>query len=195
MDLDEHGQPVVLIVADAAAWHAWLTSNEDYSDGVWLVLAKKGTVSPTSLTYGEALDEALCGGWIDGQKNKRDDATFQQRFTPRRERSMWSQRNVGHVARLVAEGKMRPRGQREVDRAKADGRWDRAYAGSATAQAPDDLVAALAARPELRERFEALNGQERYSVLHPLMTASSPDVRRRRLEKVLANLAAPPAPR
>lgn len=191
MELDEHGQPEMLIVADVAAWHAWLLAHEGSSDGVWLVLAKKGTLSPTSLAYAEALDEALCGGWIDGQKKGRDEATFLQRFTPRRARSMWSQRNVEHVARLVGEGRMRPRGEQEVDRAKADGRWDRAYAGSATAEVPEDLAAALAARPAARERFDALSGQERYSVLHQLMTASSPEVRQRRLEKALASLAAP----
>lgn len=189
MDLDEHGEPVVLTVADAAAWHDWLTKNEGVSDGVWLVLAKKGTVSPTALTYPEALDEALCGGWIDGQKKKRDDATFLQRFTPRRPRSMWSLRNVEHVARLVDDGRMRSRGQQEIDRAKADGRWDRAYPGSATAEVPDDLAAVLADRPALRERFEALSGQERYSALHQLMSASSPAVRQRRLERVLAMLS------
>lgn len=189
MKPDEREYPDRLVVADAVAWRAWLEANEGVSDGAWLLLAKKGTVSPTSLTYVEALDEALCSGWIDGQKKRCDDATFLQRFTPRRLRSMWSQRNVEHVARLTLEGKMRPRGEQEVDRAKADGRWDRAYAGAATAEAPDDLAAALAARPALLERFAVLNGQNRYSLLHQLMTAPSPDVRQRRLEKLLAMLS------
>jgi len=184
----EPGHPDVLIVADTVAWRAWLEANEDLSDGAWLVLAKKGTVSPTSLRYAEALDEALCSGWIDGQKKGRDESTFLQRFTPRRSRSMWSQRNVEHVARLVEQGRMRSRGQQEVDRAKVDGRWDRAYAGAATAEVPDDLVAALEALPTARERFAALSGQNRYAVLHQLMTAASPQVRRRRLEKLVAML-------
>ena len=105
--------PPELTVADVARWRAWLDANESTSDGVWLVLAKKGTTEPTSLTYAEALDEALCSGWIDGRKQARDAATFRQHFTPRRARSMWSTRNVDIVARLIAEGRMRPRGADE----------------------------------------------------------------------------------
>lgn len=178
-----------LVVADRAAWRAWLDSSEDTSDGVWLLLAKKGTVSPTALTYPEALDEALCSGWIDGQKKGNDAATFRQRFTPRRPRSMWSARNVEHVARLTAEGRMRPRGLREVEKATADGRWERAYAGSATAEAPDDLTAALLAVPGAQARFDALSGQDRYALLHQLMTASSSMVRARRLERLVERLS------
>lgn len=181
-------QPV-LVVADVAAWRAWLDAHEAGADGVWLVLARKGTVDPTSLTYAQALDEALCSGWIDGQKRRGDEATFLQRFTPRRTRSLWSQRNIEHVARLVAEGRMRPSGQAEVDRARADGRWDRAYAGSATAEAPADLLAALDAAPGARERYDALNRQERYSVLHPVMTAPSEATRAARIARAVAALA------
>ncbi|HEX4247537.1 MAG TPA: hypothetical protein VH008_06700 [Pseudonocardia sp.] len=112
-----------LTVPDAAAWRSWLGANHTDQVGVWLVPAKKGTPAPTSLTYDQALDEALCHGWIDGQSRRRDEATWRQRFTPRRVRSQWSARNVGLVARLVAEGRMRPPGLAEVDRAKADGRW------------------------------------------------------------------------
>ncbi|ONH26585.1 YdeI/OmpD-associated family protein [Pseudofrankia asymbiotica] len=192
----ERGQAEILIVSDVAAWRAWLDANEGLSDGAWVVLAKKGTVFPTSLTYAEGLDEALCSGWIDGQKRSRDEVTFLQRFTPRRPRSIWSQRNIGHVARLTAQGRMRPRGQQEIDRARADGRWARAYAGAATAGVPDDLAAALAARPGAHERFEALSGQDRYSVLHRLMTAPNEVVRQRRLERFVAMLGpdtTPPA--
>ncbi len=180
-------QPV-LVVADAAAWRAWLDAHESATEGVWLVLAKKGTVDPRSLTYAQALDEALCSGWIDGQKRRGDDATFQQRFTPRRSRSLWSRRNIEHVARLVAEGRLRPAGQAEVDRARADGRWDRAYAGSATAETPADLLAALDAAPGARDRFDALNRQERYSVLHPVMTAPSTTTRAARIARAVAAL-------
>lgn len=175
-------------VADVAAWRAWLDAHEDASDGVWLILAKKGTTEPTSLNYAQALDEALCSGWIDGQKRSRDQATFLQRFTPRRARSMWSARNVEHIARLEAEGRIRPRGWAEVGKAKADGRWDRAYAGSADAEVPDDLAAALAADPALGERFESLSRADRYSALHPLMSAPTHEVRARRLTKVLNGL-------
>ncbi|NKY09780.1 hypothetical protein HGA09_05060 [Cellulomonas hominis] len=178
-----------LTVPDVAAWRAWLDANEGASDGVWLVLAKKGAVDPTSLTYAEALDEALCSGWIDGQKRAGDAVTFLQRFTPRRARSIWSARNVEHVARLVAAGRMRPRGAAEVERARADGRWERAYAGSASAEVPADLLAALDAVPGARERFEALDRQARFSVLHPLMTAATPEVRAARLARAVRTLA------
>ncbi len=176
------------IVADVEAWRAWLDANEDSSDGIWLLLAKKGTVSPTSLTYAQALDEALCSGWIDGQKRSHDAAAFLQRFTPRRRRSMWSQRNVEHVARLIEEGRIRPRGYGEIDRARQDGRWDRAYAGSATAEVPEDLVAALRAAPAARAVFAGLTSQNRYSILHPLMTAATEQTRARRLATLVARL-------
>jgi uncharacterized protein YdeI (YjbR/CyaY-like superfamily) len=176
------------VVADTAAWRAWLDQHEDDSDGVWLALAKKGTTGPTTLTYAQALDEALCSGWIDGQKRSNDAATFLQRFTPRRKASLWSERNIGLVATLVAEGRMRERGQAEVDRAKADGRWDRAYAGSATATVPDDLVAALDAAPAAAALFADLDATNRYAVLHRVMTAPNPTTRAARLTKLVAML-------
>ncbi|MBA8817030.1 uncharacterized protein YdeI (YjbR/CyaY-like superfamily) [Microbacterium halimionae] len=179
---------VPFMVTDAAAWRAWLDTNEESSDGVWLALAKKGTVHPTSLTYAEALDEALCSGWIDGQKRSHDAATFLQRFTPRRARSMWSQRNLEHVERLTREGRIRPRGQAEIDRAQADGRWDRAYAGSATIVVPAEFEHALNASPTARARFDALSRGERYSVLHPLVTATNDEALSRRIVKAIDRL-------
>jgi uncharacterized protein YdeI (YjbR/CyaY-like superfamily) len=176
------------VVADAAAWRAWLDRHEDDSDGVWLALAKKGTTGPTTLTYAEALDEALCSGWIDGQKRSNDAETFLQRFTPRRRASLWSERNIGLVAALVAAGRMRERGQAEVDRAKADGRWDRAYAGSATATVPEDLVAALAAAPAAAALFAELDATNRYAVLHRVMTAPNATTRATRLAKLVGML-------
>jgi len=176
------------IVPDVGAWRAGLDVNEDASEGEWLVLAKKGVTDPTSLTYAEALDEALCSGWIDGQKRSNDAATFLQRFTPRRARSIWSARNVEHIARLESERRMRARGMAEVDKAKADGRWERAYAGSADAGVPDDLAAALAADPDLGARYAALTRAQQYSILHPLLTAATPETRARRLAKALAGL-------
>ncbi|PIJ06257.1 hypothetical protein BMH32_14280, partial [Leucobacter sp. OLJS4] len=158
------------------------------SDGVWLVLAKKGTTEPTTLSYAQALDEALCSGWIDGQKGSLDSATFRQRFTPRRRQSMWSERNIGLVAELIEAGRMRERGNAEIERAKGDGRWDRAYAGASKAEVPDDLVAALAASPSAAAVFAGLNGANRYSVLHRLMTASNATTRANRLAKILAML-------
>jgi len=184
----------VLLVPDAAAWRAWLDAHEDSPDGVWLTLAKKGTTRPTSLTYDQALREALCSGWIDGPKRGIDAAVFGQRFTPRRRASLWSTRNVGLVAELVTEGRMRERGLAEVERAKADGRWDRAYAGSSGAEPPEDLLAALAARPAAGARFAELNRQNRYAVIHRVVTAPSPASRANRLEKLVALLEAGGSP-
>ena len=177
-----------LIVPDAAAWRGWLDEHETQPDGVWLVLAKKGTTSPTTLGYADALDEALCSGWIDGPKRSRDEATFLQKFTPRRARSIWSARNVEHIARLNEEGRLRARGQHEVDRAQADGRWDRAYAGSASAEPPDALLRALDATPGARAAFDALSRAERYSILHPLITAPTPETFDARLRRTLDRL-------
>lgn len=181
--------PDPVVVPDAAAFAEWLVENEDTSDGVWLLLAKKGTTTPTSLTYDEALEAALCSGWIDGQRRGRDEATFMQRYTPRRARSIWSQRNVALVARLEAEGRMRPRGRAEVERAQADGRWDRAYAGAATIEVPDDLADALAATPGAAEAFAGLDAANRYAVLHRVAVAAPGPTRERTVERVVARIA------
>jgi uncharacterized protein YdeI (YjbR/CyaY-like superfamily) len=178
-----------LTVADAPAWRAWLAEHHDDPRGVWLVLAKKGTTTPTSLTYEQALDDALCHGWIDGQIRRRDESTFRQRFTPRRARSAWSRRNVGHVERLSAEGRMHPAGVAHVERAKADGRWEAAYAGQASIEVPPDLANALAAEPRARAMFEILTGQNRYAVLYRIETAKRSDTRARRIAQYVAMLA------
>jgi len=178
-----------LTVADAAAWRAWLGDHHDEQSGVWLVLANKGTTEPTNLTYAEAVDEALCHGWIDGQARRRDGSTRLQRFTPRRARSPWSARNVGIIARLVAEGRMHPAGLAEVERAKADGRWDAAYAGPASAEVPADLAAALAAEPQAQAMFDILTSQNRFAVLHRVGGAQRADTRARRIEQFVAMLA------
>ena len=178
-----------LIVSDAAAWRDWLGENHSDPAGVWLVLAKKGTEKPTSLTYDLALEEALCHGWIDGQARRRDDATYRQRFTPRRKRSAWSKRNTGIVERLRAEGRMHPAGHAEVERAKADGRWEAAYAGPATIEVPPDLTEALAAQPKAQAMFETLNSQNRYAILYRIATAKRADTRARRIGEFVAMLA------
>jgi uncharacterized protein YdeI (YjbR/CyaY-like superfamily) len=178
-----------LTVADAAAWRAWLEEHYQQRDGVWLVLARKGTTQPTSLGYADALDEALCFGWIDGQSRGGDGTVYRQRFTPRRARSRWSQRNVRRIADLEAAGRMHPAGRAEVERAKADGRWDAAYAGPATAEVPDDLAAALAAEPAAQAMFGILSGQNRYAILHRLEAAKRADTRVRRIEQFVAMLA------
>lgn len=184
----------LLTVPDRAAWRAWLDVHEESSDGVWLVLAKKGTTDPTSLTYAEALDEALCSGWIDGQTASIDERVFRRRFTPRRKASLWSERNIGLVATLTAEGRMRPAGIREVERAQADGRWERAYAGQASAAEPEDLLAALAASPVAAATFATLSKVNRYAVIHRVSTAPNPTVRANRLAKLVAMLERGEAP-
>jgi uncharacterized protein YdeI (YjbR/CyaY-like superfamily) len=178
-----------LLVADATAWRAWLGEHAADPTGVWLVLAKKGTTSPTSLSYDQALEEALCHGWIDGQVGRRDEATFRQRFTPRRQRSAWSRRNVGIVERLTAAGRMQPAGLVEVERARADGRWDAAYAGPATVEVPADLTAALAAEPRAQAWFEVLSSQNRFAVLYRIHGAKGADTRARRVQQLVAMLA------
>ncbi len=178
-----------LTVTDRRAWRAWLGRHHDDPTGVWLVLAKKGTTRPTSLNYDQALEEALCHGWIDGQVGRRDDATYRQRFTPRRARSPWSKRNVGIAERLVEAGRMRPSGLAEVERAKADGRWEAAYAGQAAMAVPPDLQAALARNPRARAMFDRLTSQNRYAVLYRIGNAKRADTRARRIEQYVAMLA------
>ena len=178
-----------LIVRDAAAWREWLANHHADPTGVWLVLAKKGTEKPTSLTYDQALDEALCHGWIDGQAGRRDEATYRQRFTPRRRRSAWSKRNTGIAERLIAEERMHPAGHAEVERAKADGRWEAAYAGPASMEVPPDLAEALAAEPKAQAMFEALNSQNRYAILYRIATAKRAETRARKIEQFVAMLS------
>ena len=178
-----------LAVTDAAAWRRWLGEHHASPTGVWLVLAKKGTVEPTRLTYVEAVEEALCHGWIDGQARRRDATTSQQRFTPRRARSLWSKRNVGLVARFTAEGRMHPAGLAEVERAKADGRFDAAYAGPATAEVPPDLAQALAAAPDALSMFGVLTSQNRYAILHRIEIAKRPETRARHIDELVSMLA------
>lgn len=174
---------------DSAAWRAWLAKHHADPAGVWLVLAKKGTEKPTNLTYDQALEEALCHGWIDGQVRRRDETTYRQRFTPRRSRSSWSKRNTEIVGRLLAEGRMHAAGVAEVERAKADGRWDAAYAGPASVEVPPDLADALAAEPKAQAMFENLNSQNRYAVLFRVSSAKRAETRARKIEQFVAMLA------
>jgi uncharacterized protein YdeI (YjbR/CyaY-like superfamily) len=177
-----------LIVGDAAAWRRWLGSHHADSAGVRLVLSKKGTTEPTRLTYDQAVEEALCHGWIDGQGNRRDDATFLVRFTPRRRRSVWSKRNTETVERLSAEGRMHAAGLAEVERAKSDGRWEVAYKGSQEIEMPDDLSAALEANPAAKAMFDNLSRLNRYAVLYRTQTAKRPETRARRIEQFVSML-------
>jgi len=178
-----------LVVLDAAAWRRWLAANHASSAGVWLRLAKKGMNEPTQLRYAEALDEALCHGWIDGQVRRFDDASYRQRFTPRRPRSAWSQNNVANIERLLGEGRMAPAGVAAFEAARADGRLDRAYPGQASIEVPDDLAAALEAEPAARVSFESLSSQNRYAVLLRIHQAARPQTRAQRIERFVAMLA------
>jgi uncharacterized protein YdeI (YjbR/CyaY-like superfamily) len=177
-----------LVVPDARAWREWLGRHHAESPGVWLVLAKKGISEPTSVLYEQALEEALCHGWIDGQVGRRDEATYRQRFTPRRRRSAWSKRNATIAERLLAEGRMHAAGIEEVERAKADGRWQTAYAGSASIEVPADLVQALTAEPKAQAMFERLSRQNRYAILYRIATAKRADTRARRIQQFVTML-------
>ena len=178
-----------LLIADAAAWHAWLAGNHATSPGVRLVLAKKGATEPTRLTYDEALPEALCFGWIDGHLTQRDNLTYRVRFTPRRARSSWSQRNVETAERLIADGRMQPAGLAEVKRAQADGRWERAYGGSASIEVPADLRDALAASPRAQAMWDVLTRTNRFAVLYRVHEAKRAETRARRVRQYVEMLA------
>ena len=178
-----------LVVASVGEWRAWLGTNHSDSEGVWLVLAKKGTTEPTTLSYDEALEEAICFGWIDGQIGRRDATTFRRRFTPRKARSRWSQQNVAIVEKLTADGRMQPPGNDEVRKAKGDGRWEAAYAGQAAIEVPDDLATALNDNPQARAVFERLTSSNRYSVLYRIASAKRADTRARRIEQFVDMLA------
>jgi uncharacterized protein YdeI (YjbR/CyaY-like superfamily) len=177
-----------LVVADAAALRAWLLEHHETSPGVWLALAKKGGIV-TTLTWQQAVDEALCVGWIDGQTRKRDDETSSIRFTPRRARSTWSQRNVEHVARLEAEGRMLPAGRAAVEAAKADGRWQAAYPAQSESALPDDLAAAIAANPAAQAMFEVLTKANRFALIYRLGAVKRAETRERKIGEFVAMLA------
>jgi uncharacterized protein YdeI (YjbR/CyaY-like superfamily) len=174
--------------ASAADFDAWLAVEHDRAPGLFLRIAKKSSGIP-SITAAEAIEVALCHGWIDGRANRVDDDWFTVRYTPRRPRSVWSRKNVDTVARLIADGRMRPAGMAAVEAARADGRWERAYAGPATMTVPDDLAAALAAEPAAAAAFAELDRTNRYSVLWRVETASTPQTRARRIAACVQRLA------
>ena len=175
--------------ADAAAWEHWLERHPQ-SSGVWLKIAKKDASIP-SVTYSEALDVALCHGWIDGQKKGFDAQFFLQRFTPRRARSTWSKINVAKIDVLTAAGRMRPAGLREVEAAKADGRWDAAYDGAKSMDVPPELAKALALARNRKAKafFETLDKTNRYALCWRVQTAVKPETKLARVEKLVAMLA------
>jgi uncharacterized protein YdeI (YjbR/CyaY-like superfamily) len=173
---------------DQAALEEWLDAEHATAPGLYVKLAKKGAGVP-SVTYAELVESALCFGWIDGRSNRLDEEFYLQRITPRRPRSIWSQKNVAAVEALTAAGRMRPAGLAAVAAAQADGRWERAYAGPATATVPEDLAAALAAEPAAHRQFESLDGRNRYAVLHRVTTAATPATRAKRIAALVQLLA------
>jgi uncharacterized protein YdeI (YjbR/CyaY-like superfamily) len=179
--------PEPLRFATQRAFESWLRKNQASSDGVWLLIAKAGAEQGT-VTYAQAVDVALCHGWIDGPKKALDAQHWLQRFTPRRARSLWSKINRAKAEALIQSGRMQPAGMAEIERAKSDGRWDSAYDGARTADVPPDLQAALDARPEARTFFGQLDGANRYAVLWRVQTAKKPETRSRRIETLVAML-------
>ena len=172
-------QPVIAFVS-AGAFRKWLTRHHADHCGIWLKIAKKGSGTP-SVTYAEALDEALCFGWIDGQKKSFDATAFLQKFTKRGKRSVWSKINVGHVKRLEKEGRMKPAGLAAVAAAKADGRWEAAYHSFSTARMPEDFLSALVREPEAKAFFDTLNKTQRYGFFFRITTAKKAETRSKRI--------------
>jgi uncharacterized protein YdeI (YjbR/CyaY-like superfamily) len=182
-----------LLVSDAAGLRDWLEANHASSDGVRLVLTKKGGTD-TALSWAQAVEELLCYGWIDGQAGKRDDGSYTIRITPRRARSMWSQRNVELVEQLEEQGRMRAAGRAAAEAAKADGRWAAAYAGPATAETPADLLDAIAAEPEAQRMFDVLTKTNRFALYHRLNAVKRAETRERKIGEFVAMLARHEAP-
>lgn len=178
----------ILSFPSAAAWRAWLEAHHAGHAGGWLKLYKKGAAEPLP-TYAEALDEALCYGWVDGRKRTGDDGHYLQHFTPRRPRSVWSQRNKAHVARLTAEGRMRPAGLASVEAARANGAWEAAYAPQSTMDVPEDFAAALAEAPEAAAFFEALSRTNRYAFLYRIQSVKKAETRARKIAWAIAKLS------
>lgn len=178
----------MLEFADGASWEAWLESHHETESEAWLRIGKRNAGSGL-ISINDAADWAHCFGWIDGQRKGFDDISFLQRYCPRTKRSSWSQVNVAKVEALIAAGRMRPAGFAEIERARADGRWDAAYASQREAEVPAELVAALAADPKARAAFEGLGRSEQYSVYLPLLKATTPQARAKALQRAVETLA------
>lgn len=184
----ELGDLPVLAFASAADWQDWLAAHGDTAAGVWLKTAKKGAAEPT-VSYPDALDVALCFGWIDGQKGPLDGQYWLQRFTPRKPGSRWSKINTQKAEALIEAGRMQPPGLREVELARSDGRWDRAYENQGGATVPADLRAALDANPVASEFFETISRVNRYAILYRIQSVKRPETRARKIEQYVQMLA------
>jgi uncharacterized protein YdeI (YjbR/CyaY-like superfamily) len=178
------GRPI-LAFATQVEWEAWLEAEHAGSDGVWIKFAKKGSGVP-SVPYADAVEAALCYGWIDSLTKSLDERFYVQKFTPRRARSKWSRVNRDKVEELAKQGRMKPAGLEQVELAKADGRWEAAYAPPTSVEVPDDLQKALDAVPKAAEFFATLNKSNRYAIVYQVEDAKKPETRVRRIEKFVA---------
>lgn len=170
----------VLLFKTQQEWAHWLEKNHTQTDGIWLHMYKKDAGLP-SIDYAQALEEALCYGWIDGMAKSYDETSFIRKFTPRRAKSMWSERNTKHIERLIAAGKMKPAGILEVEKAKADGRWEKAYAAWSDASVPEDFLAALKKNKKAKTFFDTLSKQNLYAIYFRLQNAKKPETRAKRI--------------
>lgn len=178
----------ILSFRSAKEWERWLANHHADSNGIWLRLFKKGS-GVVSVTYDEALDEALCHGWVDGQIQKYDEKSWLRKFTPRRPKSIWSKRNIEHVARLCKANKMKPAGAKQVEAAKADGRWEQAYDSPSSMQVPKDFLKLLAKSKKTEAFFKTLNKANTYAITWRLQTAKKPETREKRMKAILEMLA------
>jgi uncharacterized protein YdeI (YjbR/CyaY-like superfamily) len=185
--MNEPSQLPVLSFSTSHAWHAWLEEHHADSSGVWLQFFKKASGVPT-ITYDQALDEALCYGWIDSQLKSFDEKSYLQKFSARRSKSIWSKRNREHIARLIQEGRMQPAGLAQVEEAKKDGRWDEAYDSPGNMEIPEDFQQELAKNKKAKEFFETLNKANVYAIAWRLQTAKKLETRSRRMQQILLML-------
>ncbi len=183
----DDGYPIMTFML-SEDFEQWLAEHHQKADGVWLRIFKKAA-DETGISRKEALDEALCYGWIDGQVKKENERSYLQKFTPRRARSLWSKRNTEHIARLTKLGKMKPAGIREVEKAKADGRWERAYDPPSEMTMPEDFLEELAKHPKAKKFYDTLNKTNRWAIFWRLQTAKKPETRQRRMNKILEKLS------
>ncbi len=186
--MQDKKEETILTFATEKKWHAWLTKNHSVTNGIWLRIFKKDS-GCTSITYNEALDEALCYGWIDSQKQRYDENSWIQKFTPRKKKSIWSKRNREHIARLIKERRIKPAGLKEVERAKNDGRWDSAYDSAKNMQIPSDFLKELKKNKKAYLFFLTLNKANSYAIAWRLQTAKKIETRERRKKIILDMLA------
>ncbi len=188
MKTSSQNEPQILSFKTPKEFEKWLAKNHAIPNGIWLRLFKKDSGEKT-ITYSEALDEALCYGWIDGQVKKYDDNSWIQKFTPRKPKSIWSKRNTNHIGRLISLEKMKPSGLAEVDKAKADGRWDKAYDSPSEMAIPDYFIKELSKNKKRKDFFESLNKANKYSIAWRLQTAKKPETREKRMKAILEMLS------